>query len=549
MSLKMRITATVWGEYMQILHLKIDNDQKCLVDFDIQLRIADGGSSTVLIGENGTGKSSMHEAICKILLSFDSDVVEKDTPFNYYFEYVYAAKRVTIQRQSKLYGIDVVENEITLHYEGVMKTVRKKLSDANCSIFPKRIITYYSGANDKLFPLFKSVNRQYSRMCSDEIRRYLASLVNPGNDYHSNFPRRKYNYCNEEMTSILLCAILGGVDSYEKSYLQENCRFSNLEDISVEIDMKKVMLYYSHDQFDTRTMADELSDIISFIDERFLENFYRGFLYATDSKAIFTIREIDALNLDSISIFNFFEKLSSLFSAKIEAFVMLGESRVRASQMSEGQRQLIKMLGMLGVCKDEDCLVLMDEPDAHMNPKWKYEIKSVIDKSLEAAINTQAIISTHDPLVINGVDKTFIRIFEYNQALIENNGVYTTKICVPTEDTEGMGIDGLLQSEYYGLKTSYDKASSDKYILRQELYIKLINGEITEGEKETLKSLTAELGSLPISYNTIDFLYDDFIKIFKNTEFYAKEYLSYDDIVARRDKIKEIITALYEEQE
>lgn len=533
---------------MQILRLKIDDDQKCLVDFDIQLSIADGGSSTVLIGENGTGKSSMLEAICKILLSFDFNAVGKDIPFNYYFEYVYAAKKVTIQCQNKQYGINVVENGTTLHFEGAMRTIRKKLNEANCSIFPKRIIAYYSGANDKLFPLFKSANQQYLRKCSDEIRQYLASLKNPANDFRSDFPRRKYNYCNEEMTSIFLCAILGGLDLYEKSYLRENCRFAHLDDISVEIDMKKVMSFYTHDEFETRTMANELASIISFIDERFLEKFQQGFLYATNSKAIFSVREIETLNLDSISIFDFFEKLSSLFSAKLEAYVMLGESRVRASQMSEGQRQLVKMLGMLGVCKDEDCLVLMDEPDAHMNPKWKYEIKSVIDKSLEAAINTQAIISTHDPLVINGVNKAFIRIFEYNQALFEHNGIYATKICVPTEDTEGMGIDGLLQSEYYGLKTSYDKASSDKYIERQELYIKLINGEITEDEKAKLKNLTDELGSLSISFNTIDFLYDDFIKVFRNTELYSKEYLPYDDIIARRDKIKEIIIALYEEQ-
>ena len=101
---------------------------------------------------------------------------------------------------------------------------------------------------------------------------------------------------------------------------------------------------------------------------------------------------------------------------------------------------------MLGICKTEDCLVLMDEPDAYMNPRWKYEIKETMDKSLQDAVNTQAIVATHDPLVINGVPKEFIRIFTRDESLVSNNGHYFTKVIVPTEDTEGMGIDGLLQS-------------------------------------------------------------------------------------------------------
>ena len=215
--------------------------------------------------------------------------------------------------------------------------------------------------------------------------------------------------------------------------------------------------------------------------------------------------------------------------------------------MSEGQRQLIKILGMLGICKTEDCLVLMDEPDAHMNPKWKYEIEQTIAKSLQDAVNTQAIIATHDPLVINGVDKEFIRIFTHNQSLVRDNDYYFTEVIAPTEDTEGLGIDGLLQSEYYGLRTSYDRKSTEKFLRRQELYEKLINKCISDEEKAELRALTKEVGAMQMSNNSIDFLYDDFIKVFRQTEYYKKEYLSFDEIQERHSKIKEIIKALYEE--
>ncbi|EGW41750.1 AAA family ATPase [Desulfosporosinus sp. OT] len=351
------------------------------------------------------------------------------------------------------------------------------------------------------------------------------------------------------MTHVFLCAILAGTDSFEKRHLLKNCNFSAVENVDVEVDLRKIKEFFPANDMDTVQMPKELVLAIDFIDLHFVDVFSRGFQYSTGDKAFFSLTKLEELGLDSISIYNFFEKLASLFSAKYKVYVKHGESRVSVDEMSEGQRQLIKVLGMLGVCKDEDCLVLMDEPDAHMNPKWKYELKATIDGSLDAAINTQVLIATHDPLVINGVDKRFIRIFAYNVALIEDNGFFFTKVYEPTEETKGMGIDGLLQSEYYGLQTSYDQETSQKYIERQQLYIRLINKEITEEEKTHLRELTAELGSLPISYNTIDFLYDDFIKEFRNSEFYSKEYLSFDEIEQRREKIKEIIQALYEDRE
>lgn len=198
---------------------------------------------------------------------------------------------------------------------------------------------------------------------------------------------------------------------------------------------------------------------------------------------------------------------------------------------------------MLGICKDEDTLVLMDEPDAHMNPAWKYSLKSTIDECLSEAVNTQAIIATHDPLVINGVDKKFIRIFTQNLAAVQHN--YITKVVEPSEDTTGMGIDGLLQSEYYGLRTSYDSQADRDFKERQDLYVKVINDEATAEEKGRLVELTKKIGSFHVSNNTIDFLYDDFLSIYRNSEFYLEDYLTPDKIRERREKIQAIIESLF----
>ena len=70
----------------------------------------------------------------------------------------------------------------------------------------------------------------------------------------------------------------------------------------------------------------------------------------------------------------------------------------------------------------------------------------------------------------------------------------------------------------------------------------------SEDAKNELRSLTQEIGMLPMSYNSIDFLYDDFLSVYKNSDLYRKEYLTYDQVIERRKKIKEIIDTLYEAQ-
>lgn len=521
---------------MQIKRLQID-DYLCLVDFDIVFDTVSGGSSTILIGENGAGKSTMIESVLNILMSFDSPTIEKQIDYDYSMEYEYAQKAIRIVKNEKNYRIEV-DGEFC---EGSYRKVRSFTKTH--SVFPQRIIAFYSGANNKLLPQIKKMNARYTQRCRNTLESFLKVVSNESDQSLPSFPKRKYNYCDEGMTPIYLVAILCGQDSFEKDYLVNACRFNEIQCMNMVIDTDKVENIFGRGRFDG-DMPTGLYYLTDFIDHRFTDLLRRGLLYSAAGKSYFEIKGLEKLGLDSIAILEFFEKLYSLFDARFEVTVTQGNSIVKCKSMSEGQRQLIKVLGMLGICKTEDSLVLMDEPDAYMNPRWKYDIKSTMDQSLQEAVNTQAIIATHDPLVINGVPKEYIRIFTRN----ENQGRFFTRVITPVENTEGMGIDGLLQSEYYGLQTSYDQKSHKKFLRRQELYLKLIGESATDEEKAELREITKDLGLLPLSYNSIDFLYDDFLTVYKKCDLYSQEYLTYDQVLERREKIKEIIEALYEGQ-
>ena len=154
---------------MQIKRLQID-DYLCLVDFDIVFDTVSGGSSTILIGENGAGKSTMIECILNILMSFDSPAIEKQIDYSYSMEYNYAQKAVCIVQSNHNYRITVDD----VFCEGSYKRVRSFIQSH--SLFPQRIIAFYSGANNKLLPQIERINISYVRQCRNTLVRFLKAM-------------------------------------------------------------------------------------------------------------------------------------------------------------------------------------------------------------------------------------------------------------------------------------------------------------------------------------------------------------------------------------
>lgn len=486
---------------MQIISLQIDNHH-CFDNFGIFFNTIDGGSSTILIGENGTGKSTMLKAVLDIIMSFDmmslrSYSIANQISYNYLIEYEYAHQEIRIEKSGTRYIVFIDGDK---SFDGSLLTVKLCLQMTKTRIFPERVVAFYSGNNDSFYENIKKQNIQYTKKCKSIFRDYIESLKSGEYLETISIPKRQFIYCDESFVPIYLCAIIAGTDSYEKEIIIKECGLSQIDHLDVTIKVEDTSVLDG--TTGKRAFEYQLKNLIDYIDSRFSDSFLKGYQTMEGNKIVFSIDEISQLNLDSISILEFLEKLKVFYNAEYTVYA----NGIRDVYLSEGQRQLIKVLGMLGVCKSEDCLVLMDEPDAHMNPKWKYEIKDTIDKVLENSTNTQALIATHDPLVINGVSKEFIRIFE------RDNETDTTKVIVPDTMTEGMGIDGLLQSEYYGLPTVLDSETKKKMDKKHDLMIKDKNQSITPKEKKELEMLTEEIENMTFSRNIpTDIYYDEYV--------------------------------------
>lgn len=118
--------------------------------------------------------------------------------------------------------------------------------------------------------------------------------------------------------------------------------------------------------------------------------------------------------------------------------------RIPVNQLSDGYKSTISLVAdiayrmavlnpqLLGnVCQQTDGVVLIDEVDLHLHPRWQQRI---LGDLTEIFPNVQFIVSTHAPEVINSIPREHIIVLEDNQA-----------VSAPAE-TYGKDANGILRT-------------------------------------------------------------------------------------------------------
>ena len=529
---------------MQIIKLEVSN-YKCLKDFSIDFTTdyEKGYSNTVLIGENGAGKSSIIEVITMILMSYDSLAVARQIDFSYILEYIYAGRffKIAYEYETGIYRVFVEENGNIIFNRPHKSAIglRRILQRNNIRLFPASIITYYSGSDERLDRLNKQRESHYIKRIHEYIESH-TSFQAIGQE-EEPFPHKKYWYYTKELSAPILLALLLS-DQRAGETIKEKLKITGIDSFQIEIESKSTLRYTGEEITKIPSEnSDYLYEVLDSLNGYITSRLAESKNIVTSNSVIIHVEDFSRWFMNSYTILDFFDKLSLIFKVNYRLRVFVRGTSIDLCDLSEGQRQLVNALGLLTVCKEQDCLVLMDEPDVYLNPRWKYECLEYLKDSIQGAINTQILISTHDPLMINGLEKEYIRKLELKRA---RQG-YKTSVYYPMEDTSGLGIDGLLQSEYYGLKTSYDSNTSQKYQRRAELFSKLIHEELTNDEEVELTNLTKELNGLPVMNTSIDYLYDDFMREYRKSEYYLEEYLTAEQVEEKNKHIAELIEKLF----
>ncbi len=110
-------------------------------------------------------------------------------------------------------------------------------------------------------------------------------------------------------------------------------------------------------------------------------------------------------------------------------------------RISDGEHQLIQIIGSLILFGGQQSLFILDEPESHFNPEWRIEFVDVINKYVDLS-KLELIISTHSPFVLSACKSERVLHFKKSQEgciAIQSLG---------NVETYGASFDSLLTSVF-----------------------------------------------------------------------------------------------------
>ncbi len=154
--------------------------------------------------------------------------------------------------------------------------------------------------------------------------------------------------------------------------------------------------------------------------------------------------------------------------------------------LSEGEKQLLAVIGAVTLTTQRHNLILLDEPDTHLNPQWLWEYPELLAEPLHDRQRrcSTVLMTTHDPVLISGLRRDQVW-------LAKRDADGRTTLTHPRRDPRGQGVANLLCSaEYFGLPSSLDKESQVLMDRRLALSVK---PTLSEADKAELASLNSKL--------------------------------------------------------
>ncbi|MEN6682266.1 AAA family ATPase [Stenotrophomonas pavanii] len=539
---------------MQLRHLAIPefrNLQSVAIDFATQLEPGQGAipataleviRSHALIGQNGVGKSNLIEALITIFRDVDLD---RDATLDYTLEYEIRGRSVRIQADTTKQKRPFVWVDGQGQSQGYLLKNRELL--------PSHIFAYYSGRNERIETLFQEHQRRFNQrqeITTDEVlpeqllenftasdadiraledtrRRRDARLKHAGDDR-----LRRLFYCRGGHSQLVLLACLLSDDPVFQKVLK-NLHIESLESaLFVLKEPHRLREKRRGGKFDENELNEgdprfwyARGNVVSeFLDKLWQVAWapieqeitrqidFRGRTEKQNQLYLFVpshakLKQLGELVGGTDSFFRYAEGayIGDLIDEVRITVKKCDEhgGKVNFTQLSEGELQMLTVLGLMRITRENHCLFLLDEPDTHLNPIWKLRYFDDIESVLGAGENqveqgdSQILITTHDPMMVGSLKREQVHILRRrgDQTVVEQ----------PDMHPQGMGVTGLLKSDLFGLSSTLDIETERRLFRRNELYVK---SPRTLEEDAELSRLSTELADL--GFSTADFRDPDY---------------------------------------
>jgi predicted ATPase len=543
---------------MRLDYLKLDRF-KNLNDFAIDFDEVSREPVTVLLGRNGSGKSNLFEAL--VIIFRDLIQSKPTTDFSYDLRYTLRGGAVSVRIWNPAANADSTHSPTifsgkngepitTFTFTVTEGGQESRIARKDIRRFlPRYVVTYYSGVSNRLEHHFFQPQLEFR----DELLK--GNII----------PLRPLFYAKPIHSQFALLAFFMTEDAEVANFLGE---YPWIE----ELESALFVLKRPHWARGQRRRKDGdprfwhaggvVKDFLSCVFECALaplrlpgriqysfdqiENTEFLYLYlrdlgklrqlARDSVAAMKKKEGAEAPLESFKAADFFKLLESTFMSDL-----IYETRIRVKvrhagtltfrELSEGEQQLLTVVGMLRFTRDEDSLFLLDEPDTHLNPAWGMEYLNILRRHADTGSNSHLLIATHDPLVLTNLRRNQVAILERD--LDSGKVVYSE----PEEDPLGMGVQGILRN-MFGLRSAVGTEIQDKLDERSRL---LALEERSAAQEEQLKLLTEELVSLGFGREFRDPDYGRFVRAMARRPEYQKPVLSSQELEQQEKIADEIL--------
>lgn len=417
---------------MRINTLKIEGFN--ILDDDFFIDFNGSTNLSILIGKNGSGKSSIIEAIGII---FTSLYKGSKPPFYFVIDYDMFEQKL---------GIQYTEEQFTIRVNGNVYFLNdmKYLIDIGVKIIPDNIITYYSGSNlrlKKIFSFGKYVESPFLYVEDKQFKLIFLTLLSSNLESHRNFLNehfmisRKPNFLVELKIKFFSTKFINTLKIIDHAFMTTMKYTLTIRDLLTIIRQDIQTSHYDSTEEILKEL-DELWQKIAVNDvlKECLDLPYRL------NKNVFSIK-LDNEVLENLIYqvggeIDFFKSILNLMSRDLLIDTKFefekNTNTVDYTCLSEGEKQLITVVGIKELIAGESNLFLLDEPDTYLHPSWQ----NILINNFSQTSNNYTILTTHSANILKNISKKHIFILKN-----ENNKI---NVFDPPKSTFGRDVNSIL---------------------------------------------------------------------------------------------------------